>query len=196
LVILLHGLGSNEEDLLGLAPYLDPALEVCSLRAPFSYGDFGYKWFSLELTPEGVHYDLEEARTSLAQVVASVQALQRELDLGDQNTVLGGFSQGAMLSTAALFSEPGLAAGYWLMSGASVPEMEQGAFTNRRRTSVLVQHGVDDQVVEVERGRTLRLLLETKLSVDLTYREYPMGHSISQESLEDGIAWLNQVLQT
>jgi phospholipase/carboxylesterase len=188
LLVLLHGLGSDEEDLIGLAEYLDPAFYVSSLRGPLSYGP-GYMWFTLDVTGGSIRYDVSEARRSIALVSDQVRSLQDQVKLGPNETVVAGFSQGAMLSLGLLCAETDLATRFWLMSGASIPELELGL--RGKNPSVLIQHGLYDEVVPVSRGRRTRDLLLGAGLKDVQYLEYPMAHSISQEGLKDANRWLS-----
>ena len=64
LLILLHGIGSNEEDLIGLEPYLDERFLIVSARAPFPYGWGGYAWFEIQWMPDRIAIDRAQAEQS------------------------------------------------------------------------------------------------------------------------------------
>jgi phospholipase/carboxylesterase len=102
-----------------------------------------------------------------------------------------GFSQGAIMSSAVTLTRPELVAGAVLMSGRIGPEMIPAMATPEqlRNKPFLVVHGTYDPVLSIQNGRASRDLLE-KLPVNLTYKEYPMAHEVSQESLLDIIDWL------
>ncbi len=72
LLIILHGYGADERDLMALAAYFDPRLRVISMRAPFDLPQGGHAWFPLEFTDEGVKIDredVEQAREFLIEIV-------------------------------------------------------------------------------------------------------------------------------
>ncbi len=197
LLLLLHGVGSNEEDLFGLTPYLDGRFLVLSLRAPFVLGAGAYGWFNIEFTPRGLVADIEQAKRSLEMLPVFVEEAVAAYEADGRRVYLGGFSQGAMMSLALMLTRPEMVAGVAAMSGrlpAQVLERppDRDALDGM---PVIVTHGTYDPVLPVENGRAARDFLQA-LPVELTYREYPMGHEVSMESLRDVTAWLGNSLDT
>jgi phospholipase/carboxylesterase len=195
LLVLLHGIGSNEADLFSLAPYLDGRFLVASARAPVVMGYDAYGWFSIEFTPAGFVADVAQARASLRQLAVFIGELVEAYSVDPRRVYLMGFSQGAMMSLSLMLSQPRMVAGVVAMSGRLPSELlaemrDTEAFAG---LPVLVTHGTFDQVLPVENGRAIRDAL-SKLPVALTYREYPMAHEVSQESLRDVAEWLTQTL--
>lgn len=195
LLLLLHGVGSNEEDLFSLAPYLDGRFLSVSARAPVVMGTGAYGWFNIEFTPQGIIADVEQAKRSLELLPVFIDELVEAYGVDEGCVYLAGFSQGAMMSLALMLTHPEKIAGVVAMSGRipskvieHSPDLE--ALTG---TPVLVTHGVYDPVLPVEHGRAARKYLEA-LPLELTYREYPMGHEVSAESLRDVSAWLSASL--
>ena len=190
-LVLLHGLASDEQDLIGLASELDPALRVVSLRAPHETGYGGFAWFPIQFLPNGERIvDTETAVQSLGlleEELASFRAKSTGAPL-----LLGGFSQGAMMASGVLMKNAQLIDGAWLMSGRLFPAFAvEGASPSPRR--VLVQHGLYDEVLGVDEGCELAQAL-TKSGHDMSYHEYPMAHQISYESLSDANRWLASFL--
>jgi phospholipase/carboxylesterase len=108
-----------------------------------------------------------------------------------------GFSQGAMMSLALTLTRPEKVAGVAAMSGR-LPKQLLELEPDREALAgkpILVTHGLYDPVLPVEQGRAARDYLAT-LPVELTYREYPMGHEVSMESLRDVAAWLKESLDS
>jgi phospholipase/carboxylesterase len=191
LLILLHGYGSNEHDLIGLAPYLDPRLLIVSARAPHTLMPGGHAWFELEWTERGLLIDFAQAEASRKLVAGFVGEAAVAYGADPRRVYLCGFSQGAILAAGVALTEPELAAGAVLMSGRVPEEIRPLIAPPERlnRKPFLVAHGLYDQVLPIENGRAARALLET-LPIDLTYREYPMAHEVSAASLADVAAWL------
>jgi phospholipase/carboxylesterase len=107
-----------------------------------------------------------------------------------------GFSQGAIMSSWVVLTQPELAAGAVLMSGR-IPDEVRAEIASPDRLAgkpFLVLHGIADQVLPIQYGRASRDLLQG-LPVDLVYREYPMGHEVSAQSLADVVAWLSARLE-
>ena len=195
LLLLLHGVGSNEEDLFTLAPYLDRRFLVVSARAPVALDYGGYGWFRIDFTPRGMAADVEQAKRSLGMLPGFVDGLVELYGADARRVYLAGFSQGAMMSLALLLTRPEKLAGVVAMSGrlpvqALDREPDREALTGK---PVLVTHGLYDMMIPVEQGRAARDYLET-LPIELTYREYPMAHEVSAESLRDVTGWLTEAL--
>jgi phospholipase/carboxylesterase len=191
LLILLHGYGSNEHDLFGLAPYVDPRFLVVSARAPYTLMPGGYAWFELGWTERGITIDFRQADASRQLVARFVGEAARAYAADPRQVYLCGFSQGAIVGACVALAEPELAAGAVLMSGRVPDEIRPQIAPPERLAGkpFLVVHGLYDQVLPVENGRASRAILEA-LPVELTYREYPMAHEVSAESLADVTGWL------
>ena len=195
LLLLLHGIGSNEADLFGLAPYLDNRFFIVSARAPVVMGPGAYGWFNIEYTPAGLVADVAQARNSLRQADAFLDELTDAYALDPRCVYLMGFSQGAMMSLGLTLANPSKAAGVVAMSGR-LPAQEFQPPSGPDALAgmpVLVTHGLYDPVLPISNGRDIRDRL-TALGAALTYREYPMGHEVSAESLQDVARWLTDVL--
>ena len=195
LLLLLHGVGSNEADLFGLAPYLDARFLVVSARAPVVMGYDAYGWFNIEFTPAGLVADVAQARASLRRLAVFLDELTDAYSADPRRVYLLGFSQGAMMSLGLTLSHPSKVAGVVAMSGRFPAELlaEARDADALAGLPVLVTHGTLDQVLPVANGRAVRDAL-SELPVTLTYREYPMAHEVSQESLRDVAAWLTRAL--
>jgi phospholipase/carboxylesterase len=193
LLILLHGIGSNEEDLMGLEPYLDQRFLIISARAPHSYGPWGgYAWFEIQWLPDKIAIDRAQAEQSRDLLVRFIGEAVAAYGADPARVYLMGFSQGAMMSGWVALTRPELVAGAALMSGR-VPEELRDQIAGPEQLAgkpFLVVHGTRDEVLPIRNGRASRDLLQ-RLPVDLTYHEYPMGHEVSAQSLADVVAWLS-----
>ena len=187
LLLLLHGYGSNEQDLLGLAPYLDARLMCVSARAPYVLDFGGFAWFNIDMRPEGIGFDFDEARQSLQQVFALVEALAAEYQ--PSRLFVGGFSQGASMALAVALQQPDRFAGALALSGlygeALMPEDRETV----RGFKVFVSHGLQDTVIPIAQARSSKELLDP-LGLDMVYNEYEMPHAIDRTCLEDIAVWL------
>lgn len=195
LLVLHHGRGTEESDLLGLADALDPArrLRVVTPRAPLQLpGSPGYHWY---LVPRVGYPDPETfhaARTALAELHDELWA---ETGVGPEATVLGGFSMGSVMSYAmALGADRPAVAGILAFSGF-VPTVEgwEPTFADRLGTRAFIAHGRRDPVMEIDFARRARELLEAG-GLDVTYRESDLGHQIDPVHLADAADWLGVTL--
>jgi phospholipase/carboxylesterase len=195
LLVLHHGRGTDERDLLGLADLLDPdrRLRVVTPRAPLQLPDSpGYHWY---LVPRVGHPDPESFEAARAALAELHDALWEESGFGAERTVLGGFSMGAVMSYAmGLSAERPPPAGILAFSGF-VPTVEgwEPALADRTATPVFVSHGRRDPVIGIEFAERARDLLEAG-GLAVTYRESELGHQIDPAHLREAGAWLDEVL--
>jgi phospholipase/carboxylesterase len=195
LLVLHHGRGTDERDLLGLADLLDPQrrLRVVTPRAPLTLpGSPGYHWYLVPRVgyPDGETF--EAAREALAELHDS---LWEQTGVGPERTVLGGFSMGAVMSYAmGLGAERPAVAGILAFSGF-VPTVEgwEPSLSDRAGTRAFVSHGRRDPVIGVEFAERARELLEAG-GLEVTYRESDLGHQIDPAHLRDAASWLDEVL--
>ena len=191
LLIVLHGYGSNEHDLFGLAPYLDPSFQIVSARAPYMLMPGGYAWFELGWTATDIVINAEQAEQSRALLIGFIAEALAAYGGDPARVYLLGFSQGAIVGASVALTEPELVAGTVLMSGR-VPNEIRPLIASAARLAgkpFLVVHGLYDEVLPIQNGRASRAIL-SDLPVALTYKEYPMAHEVSAQSLDDVAAWL------
>ena len=192
LLLLLHGVGSNEHDLFGLVPYLDKRFLIISVRAPNTLGPGSYAWFEVDFTPQGPAINPAQAEASRKALITFLDEAVNAYDADPKQIYLMGFSQGAIMSASVALTQPQLVAGVVLMSGRILPEIQPLIASNEELSGLpfLVVHGTADMVLPISYGRASRQLLSS-LPVELTYHEYRIGHEVSQESLADVTAWLS-----
>ncbi len=195
LLLLLHGVGSNEHDLFELAPFLDKRFLIISVRAPNTLGSGSYAWFEVNFTPQGPVIHPEQAEASRETLITFIKEAITTYSADPKRVYLMGFSQGAIMSASVALTRPELVAGAALMSGRILPEIQPLIASHEELSGFpfLVVHGTADMVLPISYGRASREILSS-LPVDLTYHEYPMGHEVSQTSLRDVTAWLSEQL--
>lgn len=195
LLVLHHGRGTEEGDVLGLADALDPErrLRVVTPRAPLSLpASPGYHWY---LVPRVGFPDRDSYHAARAALAELHDELWEETGVGPERTVLGGFSMGTVVSYAmALGADRPAVAGILAFSGF-VPTVDrwEPVFDDRRGTRAFISHGRRDPVIEVGFGQRARDLLEAG-GLDVTYRESDLGHQIDPAHLADATAWLGETL--
>jgi phospholipase/carboxylesterase len=195
LLLLLHGYGANEDDLFSLAPYLDERFMIVSARAPNMLQPMSYAWFNLGFTPQGIIVNPEEVESSRRTIHKFLGEIVKAYECDPNAVYLMGFSQGAMMSLAVALTYPGSAAGVVAMSGRVLPQLLQLVADKEALTGlpIFVAHGSRDMLIPINSGREARAKL-SELPVELTYREYDMGHEISYDSLKDIAEWLKERL--
>ena len=193
-LILLHGYGSNEEDLFSFASELPDNYYVVSARAPYDMQYGSYAWYAINFdADENKFSDVEQAKTSRDLVANFIDDLVAKYPIDAENVTLIGFSQGCILSYAIALSYPEKIKRIVAMSGYLNPEMLHQDYlkNNLSNLKVFSSHGTVDQVVPVEWGRKAKPFLDN-LGIESVYKEYPIGHGISPQNFYDFKVWLNK----
>jgi len=195
LILLLHGVGSNERDLFDLDQFLEPQALVVSARAPNELGPNSFAWYPVEFTATGPVIDAGAAEDSRLRLLRFIDDLIVAHGVDPKRVYLMGFSQGAIMSLAVALTQPEKVAGVIAMSGRLLAEIKPKiAEADRlRNLSILMTHGLHDPVISIKDARAANDYL-SRLPVQLTYREYSMGHQITAECLKDIVAWLKDQL--
>jgi phospholipase/carboxylesterase len=195
LLVLHHGRGTDERDLLGLADALDPRrrLHVVTPRAPLQLtGSSGFHWYHVPRVGYPDHDTFQGARAALGDLH---DALWEETGIEPARTVLGGFSMGSVMSYAmALGGDRPPVAGILAFSGF-VPTVEdwQPSFDDRPGTRAFIAHGRADPIMDVVFGRAARDLLRAE-GLEVEYRESDVAHQIDPGHLPAAVDWLERAL--
>ncbi|NMM87003.1 phospholipase [Rhodococcus sp. SRB_17] len=192
LLVLMHGVGSNEQDLFGLAAHIPGRFHVLSLRAPYRMAPGAFAWFDFSVAPGGARSinETQEAasRALLAQVLASAQ---KQLGIPPERVVVGGFSQGGIMALSLLLTRPELLHAALVWHSRLLPQaVALGAPADALRGRQLwLSHGTHDNVIPLANAHAVRQHLEA-LPVAVTYREFPGAHEIRPAELAATVAWL------
>jgi phospholipase/carboxylesterase len=187
LLLLLHGYGSDEEDLFSFANELPSEYLIISARAPIQMRPYGNAWYEIDFdADENKFTNTEQAIASRDLIVRFVDELIEKYDVDAQNITLIGFSQGAILSYSVALSYPEkikrvVALSGYLNTNILKENHTQNDFSN---LNIFISHGSVDQVIPVEWARKAPDFL-SNLGVKNDYHEYPMGHGISPQNFND-----------
>lgn len=195
LLVLLHGVGGDETGLPGITSDFDPRLLILSPRAPYRHGAQRYRWFDVDLTPDGPVIDAHEAESSRLRMIQYVNDAVMAYGADPRRVYLLGFSQGATLAYSLLLTAPARLRGAVLMSGRVLPEIAPLAAPAEalRHLTLLIQHGLADPVVPLARGIAARDLF-AELGVALGYREHAGGHAVTPAMTDEARAFLHTQL--
>ena len=195
LLVLMHGVGSNEDDLFGLADFVPAPFHVVSLRAPFVLGPDSYAWFEFSVAPDGSrHIHTAQEAASREAIVRTVQVAALKLGVPPDRVVLGGFSQGGIMALSLLRTQPAMLQAALVMHSRLLPEVDALAAPAQALNGkqLWVSHGLQDGVIPIASARAIRDLAGT-LPVALTYHEYPGAHEIRPEELQAAMQWLGDL---
>src|SRR5579863_4212753 len=123
LLLLLHGFGSNENDLISMAPSLDKRFLIISMRAPNTLSPGSYAWFDVDFRPQGSLINAEQAEVSRQILLNFISEAVTAYGADARRVYLMGFSQGAIMSASIALTQPMLIAGAVLMSGRVLQEI-------------------------------------------------------------------------
>jgi phospholipase/carboxylesterase len=190
-ILALHGRGSNEADLIGLAPHLSQGMLWISPRAPLLLRPGSYEWYRVHVIGRP---DPEQVFSAIGTVDHFLDEILGTYPIDPQKVFLLGFSQGSLLSMCYTLTHPARIAGVIAQSGY-IPngvDLKIDEVSIRGKPFILT-HGQQDRLLPVEWARASRERLQA-LGVDLEYHEFQMGHSVSMESLEVIDKWLEKQL--
>ena len=197
LLVLMHGVGSNEQDLFGLAGYVPPQFHVISLRAPFAMGMGAYAWFQFTVDADGTrHINVPQEQQARTLVQQTIEQAAQQLDIPPERVVLGGFSQGGIMSLSQLLTQPQTLRAALIWHSRLLPEIASlhapaAAFAGK---SAWVSHGTYDNVIPLTSAHAIRDRLGA-LPMQLTYHEYPGAHEIRPEELKASMQWLQDLTE-
>ena len=189
---MLHGYGSNEEDLFSFANELPEEYYVISARAPYDMMYGSYAWYSINFdADENKFSDIGHARGSRDIIANFIDELVANYPIDSQDVALIGFSQGAILGYAIALSYPEKIQRLVAMSGYLNIEIAVDDFKNNDFSSlkIFASHGMVDQVIPVEWSRKSIPQIEN-LGIPIVYKEYPVGHGVAPQNFFDLKNWL------
>jgi phospholipase/carboxylesterase len=192
LILLLHGYGSNEEDLFSFATELPDEYYIISARAPYDMQYGAYAWYAINFDADQNKFsDHEQAKVSRDIIAGFIDELVANYPIDATQIALVGFSQGSILSYAVALSYPEKVQKVVAMSGYLNLEIvaEDYLINNFANLKIFASHGTVDQVIPVEWARKTPAILEN-LGINITYKEYPVGHGVAPQNFYDFKNWL------
>lgn len=189
-LILLHGVGSNEQDLFSLTNRLPDDFLVISARAPIALGENSFAWYQVDFSTGKPVFNIEQEKTS-REILTKFIAQVKEKYAVKGKIYLGGFSQGAIMSYSIGLTRPDLVNGIAVMSGRLLEEIKPviAAKDKLQALKIFISHGTNDPVLNIQYARTSVAYLKT-LNIHPTYKEYQEAHTISNDMLTDLVKWL------
>ena len=191
-IFLLHGYGSNEEDLYSLKEIIPSNYVIISLRAPITIGLNSYAWYSINFENNIDRWiDIDEAINSKNIVINDILLHLKDLEIVNKRVSILGFSQGAILSWSIGIEHPDLIKNIIPLSGFYHPEITLKNLNFKFRLNCFSSHGINDEIIPIEWARRGIQILDKK-NINIEFNEYQSGHEISKENLRDVIEWLNK----
>lgn len=179
-LVLMHGVGSNEQDLADFGASLDPRLDVYSLRGPLAMGPHSYGWFHVNFTAQGPLHNREQAEAARQHIVKFLHELRQKSNVDTERIFLAGFSQGAIMSFSVALTESHLVTSVFGIGGRTLQEMAALSRETKYSTTpdVFILHGVNDNKLPFFHAEASeRVFAEAGFPVQLL--SCPAGHEIS-----------------
>lgn len=194
LLILLHGYGSNEEDLFSFASELPEELFIVSVRAPYAMQPFGNAWYAINFDANGGKFsDDEQALESRDLIAKFIDECITKYPVEATSVNLLGFSQGAILSYAVALQYPKKVKNIIALSGYVnvdiLPKNRNPA--NYTNLDFYCSHGSVDQVIPVDWARRTPNFLDG-LSIKNKFSEFPVGHGVAPQNFYEFRDWLKE----
>ena len=192
LLILLHGYGSNEQDLFSFASELPDELLIVSVRAPLTLGPGSYAWYTIHFDMNnGKFSDTDEAIAALENISQFIDEITTEFAVDKNNIFLLGFSQGTILSYAFALNNPKKVQHVIALSGYINHDLLSKNINNNdfSNLDLFISHGSDDQVIPVDWAQNAAPFLN-KLKIKNSYQEYKVGHGVAPQNFYDFKKWI------
>jgi phospholipase/carboxylesterase len=191
ILILLHGKNSDEEDLFSMANSLPGNYRIVSARAPFVFGQNSYAWYEVDFSTGKPVFDFQQEEKSRQDIIQFIEYLKRKYASDSSEIYLCGFSQGGIMSYNIALTRPDLIQGAAIMSGRLIEEIKPLIVAKEKlqHLKIFISHGTNDNVLQIDYARKANAYLKT-LNLNPIYKEYPEGHSINLDMLNDLSNWL------
>lgn len=188
-IILLHGYGSNAEDLFSFTPYLPQDHVIISLEAPHPLPQMGSAWYAIHFEASQDRWtDVPQAKDSMALVMENMELLIQKHHLNPRDLTLLGFSQGAILSWALAFNHPLYFRRIVALSGyvnQDLIEQQEVTFL------AFASHGKADPVIPfVWAEKSIAPLVAANSTI--RFEAFESGHTVSQENFLALLEWLKE----
>jgi phospholipase/carboxylesterase len=190
-IILLHGYGSNENDLFALASQMPGNYYVFSLRAPYAIGAEQYQWYEIKRASGNIEINFAQEELSRKKVIKFIDQLVLKYKLNKNKIIVAGFSQGGILAEAIGLTSPEKVAGVACFSGRFLPELKpmMKSKAQLQNKKIFLANGTQDQLLTINLAEENYKAL-TALGLKVRYKKDAIGHSISATLLKEFNLWL------
>lgn len=192
-LMLLHGYGSNEQDLFSISSRVPDNWLVVSVRAPLTQGN-GYKWYDVKFVDEKITMNFEHEENSRKALLNLMEQLEANFNIDKYRIVTAGFSQGSNMSLALALTEPEKIMAAGCFSGRFMPEIKP-IITNEKALKakkVFLSHGTEDKMLPMTYAEETLALL-TDWEMDVRFSPDKVAHSISKNQMDQFIKWLEEL---
>ncbi|MBY8961415.1 dienelactone hydrolase family protein [Flavobacterium sp. D11R37] len=194
LLLLLHGYGSNEEDLFSFAEQLPDEYLIVSARAPYSLPPYGNAWYAINFDAGMNKFSDEVQAVASRDLIAKfIDELIEAYPVDKEKITLIGFSQGAILSYAVALTYPKKTQRVAALSGYLNTDIAGKEYSKDElaKLKLFISHGTADQVIPVDWARKAPEFFRN-LGIETEYHEYPVGHGVAPQNFYDLLSWMEK----
>lgn len=193
LLLLLHGYGSNEEDLFSFASELPSQYFIISAKAPIAMQPYGNAWYHISIDPSGVKSSDNEGAIKARDLIAQfIEEAVSAYNLDPEDVTLLGFSQGTILSYAVALTYPEKVKNIIGLSGyinEEITDLKDNAAYDH--LNFYNSHGTLDQVIPIEAARKTPIYLKN-IGITSSLNEFPVGHGVHPTNFYEFNTWLQK----
>lgn len=197
LLVLLHGMGANEDDLLGLAQFFPDNYTIISPRAPFVLSQGSYRWYeSTRINNnrfDGKKEDLDKSQDLIQKLILKTQ---KNLSVDKSHTIVAGFSQGGILSYQIGLLYPELCKGIGVFSGTLFDSQKEIIAKKHNTTlAIFIGHGDQDNRIPYTLAEESKRWLESNQFKTEFHNYTGVGHSIPQQEIKDFVQFISNTIK-
>lgn len=192
LLLLMHGVGSNEQDMFSLTDQLPGNFLIIAARGPLTIGPNSFAWFQVSFSTSVPVIKSTQAENSRNTIIQFIESLKTQFSFNEKEIYIGGFSQGGIMSYSVGLTRPDLIKGIAVMNGRLLKEVRPQIASpdELKRLRVFISHGISDNVLNIEYAREANAYLKT-IDITPTYKEFEAGHTVNNEMLFSLVDWLS-----
>ncbi|MBK7359809.1 MAG: hypothetical protein IPI45_02980 [Saprospiraceae bacterium] len=193
LLILLHGHGSNENDLFSFSSQIPENWIVVSVRAPYKLSENSYRWYDVKMVNEKIVINIDEEEKSRNKLMQLISEITQKYNADSKKIIVAGFSQGANMASAISLTMPEKIAGFGVLSGRFVYELKPyiSSSVSLKSLKCFLAHGSKDSMLPITYARENQQMLQS-LGISVAFSEDAVAHSISPKQFGEFLQWLNQ----
>ena len=191
LLLMVHGYGSNEQDLFSFSRAIPEKFTIVSIRGDIEIQYNGFAWYNITIDFNGKKsYDIKKAIESRDNIIKVIEICKKIYNIDPDNVNLMGFSQGSMLVNAVALTYPEQIRNVISLSGAFDKNIINISNTSSLKgLSFYISHGLNDEILPFDLSKqSIKILSEN--NIDHVFEEYPIGHGVSPENFKSMLSWL------
>ncbi|WP_185873884.1 alpha/beta hydrolase [Blattabacterium cuenoti] len=199
LFLMIHGYGSNENDLFSLKKDLPEDFFLISIQGFYSIGMNKYSWYDIDFDNKKQFINIAQAKNTIQKISFFIDEAIKKYKLNKNQVWVCGFSQGAILSYAIAFKKPDKIKNIIVLSGY----LEKNLITTKEmknivdtKLKIFISHGKYDTIIPIQLAKKSFNFLKNYKNIHFFYKEYESGHNLNNYNYQDLINWIKKNIKT